>query len=127
MILATLLFLGVNGHLLLIQFLVNSFTLLPVGLSGLRHDFGLDVVLWASQMFLGALVLALPALTALLLINIAFGVVTRAAPQLNIFAVGFPVTILAGFVFIFLTMPSVLSQLMYLFDTGLSQALLLIR
>jgi flagellar biosynthetic protein FliR len=127
MILATLLFLGVNGHLLLIKFLVNSFTLLPVGLTGLRPDFGLDVVLWASQMFLGALVIALPALTALLLINIAFGVVTRAAPQLNIFAVGFPVTILAGFALIFLTMPSVMSQLTHMFDVGLTQAFQLFR
>lgn len=127
MILATLLFLGVNGHLLLIKFLVNSFTLLPVGLTGLRQDFGLDVVLWASQMFLGALVIALPALTALLLINIAFGVVTRAAPQLNIFAVGFPVTILAGFALTFLTLPSVLSQLTYMFDVGLTHAFQLFR
>lgn len=127
MILATLLFLGVNGHLVLIKFLVNSFTLLPIGLTELRDDFGLDVVLWASQMFMGALVIALPALTALLLINIAFGVVTRAAPQLNIFAVGFPVTILAGFALIFLTMPSALSQLAYMFDVGLTQAFQLFR
>jgi len=127
MILATLIFLAINGHLLLIRFLVDSFTLLPVGLSQWRDDFGLDVVLWASQMFMGGLLLALPALTAVLLINIAFGVITRAAPQLNIFAVGFPVTILAGFVFILLTMPSVFSLLVYMFDTGLAQAFQLLR
>jgi len=126
-ILATLIFLGVNGHLLLIQYLVDSFTLLPVSLAGLRDDFVLDVVLLGSQMFLSALLLVLPALTAVLLINVAFGVITRAAPQLNIFAVGFPVTIMAGFVFIFLTMPSVFSLLVYMFDTGLTQAFKLIR
>jgi flagellar biosynthetic protein FliR len=127
MILATLIFLAVDGHLILIQTVVNSFTLLPIGLTGWRDDFGLDVVLWASQMFLSGLLLALPALTAVLLINIAFGVITRAAPQLNIFAVGFPVTILAGFVFILLTLPSVLSLLVQIFDSGLAQALQLIR
>ncbi|MFT4613156.1 MAG: flagellar biosynthetic protein FliR [Bacteroidia bacterium] len=127
MIFATLIFLGVNGHLVLIEFLVNSFTLLPVGLSGLRDNFALDVVLWAGQMFLAALLLVLPALTAVLLINIAFGVITRAAPQLNIFAVGFPVTIMAGFIFMFLTLPSVFSLIVQLFDTGLAQAFQLIR
>lgn len=126
-ILATLLFLAMDGHLLLIQILANSFTLLPVGLSALRDNFALDVVLWASQMFLGALIVALPALTALLLINLAFGVITRAAPQLNIFAVGFPVTILAGFFFIFLTMPSAFALFSSLFDSGLEQALRLVR
>ncbi|MFT6275611.1 MAG: flagellar biosynthetic protein FliR [Halioglobus sp.] len=127
MILATLIFLAVDGHLILIRTLVDSFTLLPIGLSGWRDDFGLDVALWASQMFLSGLLLALPALTAVLLINIAFGVITRAAPQLNIFAVGFPVTILAGFVFILLTLPSVLSLLVQIFDSGLAQAFQLIR
>ena len=121
-IFATLLFLGVNGHLLMIEILVNSFALLPVGLSVVRPELALELVLWGSQMFLGALVMALPALTALLLINLAFGVITRAAPQLNIFAVGFPVTILAGFVFVFLTLPSAFAVFRNLFDTGLTQA-----
>jgi len=122
-ILATLIFLAIDGHLMLIQFLADSFTLLPIGLSGWRNDFAINVVLWGSQMFLSALLLALPALTAVLLINVAFGVITRAAPQLNIFAVGFPVTILAGFIFITLSMPSVFSRLISLFDAGLAQTL----
>ena len=120
-ILGTLVFLAIDGHLLLIQFLADSFTLLPVGLSGWRDDFGMNVVLWGSQMFLSALLLVLPAITAVLLINVAFGVITRAAPQLNIFAVGFPVTILAGFVFILLSMPSVFSRLINMFEMAFSQ------
>lgn len=127
MILATLIFLAVNGHLLLIRFVVDSFSLLPVGLIGLREGFAIDIALLASQMFASALLLALPALTAVLLINVAFGVITRAAPQLNIFAVGFPVTILAGFVFILFTMPSVFSLIQNMFDTGLTRAFGLIR
>lgn len=126
-IFATLIFLSIDGHLILIQFLADSFILLPVGLEGWSNDFGINVVLLGSQMFLGALLLVLPALTAILLINVAFGVITRAAPQLNIFAVGFPVTILAGFVFITLSMPSVFERLVNMFDTGLSQALIVLK
>ena len=126
-ILATLLFLSMDGHLVLIELLANSFHLLPVGGAVLSEGFALDIVLWASQMFLGALVVALPALTALLLINLAFGVITRAAPQLNIFAVGFPVTILAGFIFIFLSMPSTLALFTSLMESGLEQAVQLVQ
>ena len=57
----------------------------------------------------------------------AFGVITRVAPQLNIFAVGFPVTIMAGFVFITLSMPSVFDRFVSMFDAGLAQALSILR
>ncbi len=126
-IFATLIFLSIDGHLILIQLLAESFTLLPVGLSSWQPDLPINVVLWGSQMFLGALLLVLPALTAVLLINVAFGVITRVAPQLNIFAVGFPVTIMAGFVFITLSMPSVFDRFVSMFDAGLAQALSILR
>jgi flagellar biosynthetic protein FliR len=122
LILATLIFLALDAHLVLIHFVVESFWLLPVGMSNWRPDFGLDMALWGSQMFLSAILLALPSLTAILLINITFGVITRAAPQLNIFAVGFPVTILAGFVFIIITLPTVFSLLLKYFESGLANA-----
>ncbi len=126
-ILATLIFLSVDGHLMLVGVLANSFNLLPVGLYAFRDTFALDIVMLGSQMFVTALMIALPALTAVLLINLAFGVITRAAPQLNIFAVGFPVTIFAGFVFIFLSMPSVFSLFLNTFESGLIDALSLVR
>ena len=84
-------------------------------------------MLWAGQMFACALLLALPALSAVLLVNISFGVITRAAPQLNIFAVGFPVTITVGFAFILLSMSSMVSVLQGFFDDSLAQALQLLR
>jgi flagellar biosynthetic protein FliR len=126
-ILATLLFLAVDGHLVLIQALVESFALLPLGEPLLAGQTAMNVVSWGSKMFAGALLLALPALTAILLINLAFGVITRAAPQLNIFAVGFPVTILAGFVFIFLSLPVAFSLFVELFEESLTQTLQLFR
>ena len=126
-ILATLIFLALDAHLVLIQHLVDSFTLLPVGFAGWSFGIAHNVVLSGSQMFMNALLLAIPSLTAVLLINIAFGVITRAAPQLNIFAVGFPVTIMAGFVFILLSLPTTLNLLQQMFDEGLMQALALFQ
>ncbi len=56
-------------------------------------------------MFSGGLLVALPAVAALLMINLGFGVITRAAPQLHIFAIGFPLAMLIGFVLIWLSLP----------------------
>lgn len=126
-ILSTLIFLAIDGHLILIRILADSFAYLPVGSALLQGDLAISVVLWGSQMFASALLLALPALTAVLLINISFGVITRAAPQLNIFAVGFPVTILVGFVFLLLTMPSMFSLLKVMFEGSLEQSLGLLQ
>ncbi len=109
-VLATLLFVVLNGHLLLIQLIVRSFEILPIAQTGLSVPALKLVVSWGSQMFIGGLMIALPAVTALLVVNIAMGVITRAAPQLNIFAVGFPLMILLGFVFLAATLPSVFSQ-----------------
>lgn len=109
--LATLIFLALNGHLLIIQVLVDSFQTLPVGIDGLSREGLWALVNWGSRMFAGAVLIALTAMTALLIINIAFGVMSRAAPQLNIFGVGFPVMMAAGFVVILLSLPGITPQL----------------
>ncbi|HED36387.1 MAG TPA: flagellar biosynthetic protein FliR [Gammaproteobacteria bacterium] len=109
-VMATLLFVILNGHLLLIKLVISSFETLPVSSSGLSLPGIKAVVNWASQMFTGGLLIALPAVTALLVVNISMGVITRAAPQLNIFAVGFPLMILLGFVFLSATLPSIFAH-----------------
>lgn len=94
--LVSLVFLSLNGHLVMIEILVDSFRTLPVGFTGFNAaHFGL-IVTWSGWMFAAAVVIAIPAMTALLIVNLAFGVMTRAAPQLNIFALGFPVTMIVG-------------------------------
>lgn len=108
--LATLLFLVLDGHLLLISLLAETFHSLPVAVDGLSRQSLWDVVGWASHMFAGGMLIAIPAVTALLLTNIAFGVITRAAPQLNLFAVGFPLTLTLGFVIMFFTLPALIPQ-----------------
>lgn len=115
-IFGTLIFLALDLHLHLIGYLALSFELLPVTGAVVSPDSFMLVANWATHMFTGALLLALPTLAAILLINVAFGVMTRAAPQLNIFAVGFPVTIAGGFIFMMLTLPSLLPLLTRLFE-----------
>ncbi|RMR13928.1 Flagellar biosynthetic protein fliR [Pseudomonas syringae pv. primulae] len=107
--LVTLLFLSMNGHLVALEILVESFTTMPVGGGLLVNNFwelanGLG---WALS---AGLRLVLPAVTALLIINIAFGVMTRAAPQLNIFSIGFPLTLVLGMVILWMTMGDILNQ-----------------
>lgn len=108
MILVTLTFLAINGHLVLIEVFVQGFTTLPVGMSGLDGAMLWRVVEWGSQLFAGALTVALPGMAALLVVNLAFGVMSRAAPTLNLFAVGFPITLIAGLVIMYLTLPGVM-------------------
>ena len=107
MILVTLTFLALNGHLLLIELLAHGFTTLPVGATGLGSEQLWNVVAWGSQLFTGALMVALPGMTALLVVNLAFGVMSRAAPSLNLFAVGFPISLIFGLMIIYVGMPAV--------------------
>lgn len=98
MLIVMLLFLAVGGHLMLIQLLAESFRLLPVAATGMTEAGIHELVAWAGEMFAGAVLLALPGVTVLLTVNLIIGVMTRTAPQMNIFSVGLPITLLAGFV-----------------------------
>src|SRR5690606_37522109 len=113
-ILGMLIFLSLGGHLAIFEMLAGSFTLLPVG-APLPIDGFMTLVGFGSQMFASAILIALPAVTALLIVNIAFGVMSRAAPTLNLFAVGLPAAILAGFLVLIITignLPGLLSRLL---------------
>lgn len=119
-LMTTLLFLAIDGHLVMIRLLVESFQLLPVAEVGLDRDAFHAIAAWGTQLFAGALWLALPAVTSLLLVNIAFGVMARAAPQLNIFAIGFPVAVIMGYVVILYSLPNLVPQFNYLLEQGFS-------
>jgi flagellar biosynthetic protein FliR len=123
---STLLFLAIDGHLMLLAAVVESFSVVPIGSAGATASIFASVVALGSQLFATALLLGLPTLTAILMINVAFGVITRAAPQLNIFAVGFPVTIIAGFVFMLLALPTFLAAMRRFLELGLEQTLLVL-
>lgn len=105
-LLGSLIFVMLGGHLLLVMMLVDSFVSLPVGVMPPLDAIFVAVVSWSSMIFMGAVLIALPVLALLLLLNVSMGVITRAAPALNIFAVGFPALLLFGLLFVLLTLPA---------------------
>lgn len=107
LVLGVLLFLSFDGHILLIATLADSFRWAPVGQSGFGPDQALQLAGWAARIFETGLLIALPAVVALLAVNIGMGIVSRAAPQLNLFAVGFPAAMLCGFLFLLLSLPTI--------------------
>jgi flagellar biosynthetic protein FliR len=110
-IIATLIFLLLNGHVLVFKLIFDSFETLPVGLHFFTTDSLKIIYGFGSKMFEAGVLLALPLVTALLLVNISFGVVSRAAPALNVFAVGFPVTLMVGLLMLIFITPLVLPHL----------------
>lgn len=115
-LMVTLVYLALNGHLVLIQVLVDSFTTMPVGVEGLSANSYWQVIVWSSHIFSGGVAIVLPAMASILVVNFAFGIMTRAAPQLNIFAIGFPITMMLGFALILITLPSVIPRSTTLFN-----------
>jgi flagellar biosynthetic protein FliR len=95
-VVASLLLLATNAHLSLIALLAQSFSTVPIGSGGLGPNDARAIADFGTVMFAGAIQLALPSVIAILMVNVAFGVISRAAPTLNLFAVGFPITILLG-------------------------------
>ncbi len=122
-LLVMLTFLALDGHLAMIEVLVDGFRTLPIGAAGFSHDSLWTLVAWGTQIFSGALAVALPGITALLIVNLAFGVMSRAAPSLNLFAVGFPITLVFGLVIILVGLPALQSAFIGL----LGKAFLLLR
>lgn len=103
-LLANLIFLGLEGHLMLIDITVRSFEWLPVAAGPLASSGWAFIAHYGVTVFAAGFLLALPLIATLLITNIALGVLTRAAPQLNLFAVGFPVTLTAGFLVLMLSL-----------------------
>ncbi|HZX71189.1 MAG TPA: flagellar biosynthetic protein FliR [Rhodanobacter sp.] len=106
LLLVTLLFLVMNGHLQLIALLADSFHSLPPGTPAISVDALHAVVVFGAELFAGAVRVALPAMTSLLVVNIGFAAISRAAPSMNLFAVGFPITITLGFIALWLSLRS---------------------
>lgn len=123
LLMANLLFLAMNGHVVMLQVLAASFETLPIGRAGLSlHDM-YQLIEQGSWLFSAGLLVALPAITALLLVNLAFGLMARLAPQLNIFAIGFPFAMVFGLLILWLTLSGFLPQ----FSQLTEQCLLLLR
>jgi len=110
---AMLFFLAFNGHLIILGLLVKSFNVMPVNAFTAGTFDAITIAQYGQQVFVIGLLFALPIVAALLAANIALGILTRAAPQLNLFAVGFPATLFGGIVLLMFLLP----RLLPLFET----------
>jgi len=111
---AALILFAFNGHHLVLAALWQSFHDVPIGSLGFSGRGLMVLVEWGGTIFMTGLHIALPVTAALLAANLAIGMMTRASPQLNIFAVGFPITLAAGFLVLYfslLYMPAFLEGL----------------
>ncbi len=109
--LGMLIILALDVHLMMIQLLVDSFTIFPVAVDGITRNTFWDVVSWATRMYEIGVLMALPIAGSILLLDISMGVMQRAAPQMHIFAIGFPITLLGGMILIWITLPAVMENL----------------
>lgn len=105
-----MIFLSLNGHLVLIDVIVDSFRIIPVGAGTVSTLVFERIVLSGSWLFAAATLMAMPAIIALLIVNFAFGIMTKAAPQLNIFAIGFPFTMVFGIFIVWISLTGFLGQ-----------------
>lgn len=114
---AMLMFLAVNGHLLMLDGLARTFDLLPIG-AALHADGWGAVMEWSKQLWISGLLLALPILVVLQTINLSLGILNRTAQQLSVFAVGFPITLTSGLIMLAIVIPRSSDFLMRLFEDG---------
>ena len=113
-------FIAVDGHLILIQMLLQSFETIAV-----NETFSLELIFrvfleWSPLLFMGGLVLALPIMISVLLINAGLGMITRSAPSLNIISVGFPAILVAGTILLMLAIPGIIQRIGRFWQEGFS-------
>lgn len=122
-LIALLLFLAMNGHLLYVATLAQSFTAIPVNTTPLAAGSWLNLVELGGKIFSTGLFLALPIIVALTITNVALAILTRAAPQLNLFALGFPLTLMGGFAALAVSMNYLSGPIQSVFEVGMEAML----
>jgi flagellar biosynthesis protein FliR len=119
-IFGTLSYLAINGHLMLIGSLAASFKSLPIGGANVDRTLLWAIAGWGARVFETGLLIALPAVIALIIVNLALGVITRAAPQLNLFGIGFTITLMAGFLVLIVGLDGLMAGVSSLIDSALT-------
>lgn len=118
-LLTLMIYLATNLHLVVLSTLAQTFELLPISSNFVSAGGMLEVVKWGGRIFSAGVQLSLPIVAALLITNIALGILTRAAPQLNIFGIGFPITIGVGFIMIGIVLPYLMNPIINLMQEGI--------
>ena len=124
-IIGLLMYLSIDGHLALLATLAESFRWLPPGQGSVAHESLWGLAALGGRIIASGVVVALPAVVALLIVNIALGVVSRAAPQLSLHAVGFPITLMFGLVVLIQALPVLRESFDSLLRESLGHAALL--
>ena len=121
-VLSTLIFLSIGGHLILIELILMSFEVMPIGGQINFVETIVNFTEWTAMVFLGGVLIALPIMLTMMLVNLCIGIVTRAAPALNIFAVGFPAMVLAGMVLVLVYLVNITSRIEWLWLEAFQRA-----
>ncbi len=117
-LLASLVLVSSGGHAILLSLILESFRTLPIGTSILTPTSLTLVLRWSTMIFLGGVLVALPIMIAMLFVNIGVGIVSRAAPSLNVFSLGFPAAIAGGFLVLFIFLGSMVGRMEWLWLSG---------
>lgn len=120
---AALVFFSANGHHLVLMALHRSFQTVPIGSAALADNAGTAIIALASLMFVDALRIGLPVAGTLLAVDACLGVLNRMVPQMNVFFVGLPVKIFAGFAVLLLTLPFLIRVLAPMVTDGVIEAI----
>lgn len=123
----SLVFLSMNGHLAVFAALIDSYRLMPVGQVHLDNGTIGACIQFSGWMMKESVLVAIPAIMSLLVVSLSFGIMTKVAPQLNIFSIGFPFTLLMGILIIKLTLPGVAAQISDSLEQGMQLILGMIR
>jgi len=121
-IVSTFLFLGMDGHLMLISYVVDSYTALPPGGALMSAAALMGLVNFGGTLFGAGLTIALPVAFALVLVQLVMAMLARSAPALNLFAVGLPVSLMFGLVLLAIAAPVMGDGIMASLKAGLDQA-----
>jgi flagellar biosynthesis protein FliR len=114
-----LIILSLNGHVALLQALISSFKVMPIGSLLIESSMVWSVISFSGWMFKEAVLITIPAIISLLLVSLSFGINTRVAPQLNIFSLGFPITLLMGIIIVQICLPMVGEQMEQSLEQGM--------
>ena len=119
LMMTTLIFLALNGHLAILDALMNSFKIMPIGQAPIDNTMVWHVIMFSGWMFKEAVLISIPAILSLLIVSLSFGIMARAAPQLNIFSLGFPITLIMAMAIIKIGLPSVGVQITESIEEGM--------
>jgi flagellar biosynthetic protein FliR len=123
----TLMFLALNGHLVVLEALIESFKITPIGSMVIDENLVGRVLSLSGWMFKEAVLISMPAIISLLLVNLAFGIMSRVAPQLNVFSLGFPITLLMAIVIIYVCMGNIGAHMIGGIEQGMHLILGMVR